>query len=128
MPRQRVLSPQVKEGPTYSQAMRAGTLLFVSGQVSLDANGDLVGVGDAGVQTRQVMTNLQAMCAAAGATLNDVVKLTVYITNIDDYAMVREVRGEFFTGPEYPASTLIANIALARPEFLVEIEAVVTLA
>jgi enamine deaminase RidA (YjgF/YER057c/UK114 family) len=108
--------------------MRAGNLLFLAGQVSLDANGDLVGEGDVRAQTRQTILNIQALCEAAGATLDDIVKLTVYLVNVDDLPAVREIRGEFFKGPEFPASTLIGSIVLARPEFLIEIEAVVALA
>ncbi len=127
MPRERILSPRVKEGPAYSQAMKAGDLLFLSGQVSQDADGNLVGVGDVTAQTRQVLGNMRALIEAAGATLDDVVKLTVYVVDINDGAKVREVRSEFFGGPDYPASTLVGDIKLARPEFLVEIEAVVAL-
>lgn len=127
MPRERILSPNVKEGPAYSQAMKAGDLLFLSGQVSTDPDGNIVGVGDVEAQTRQVLANMKALIEAAGATLDDIVKLTVYVVDINDGAKVRAVRQEFFGGPEFPASTLVGDIKLALPEFLVEIEAVVTL-
>ena len=127
MPKERVTSPRVPEpNLLYSQAFRAGDLLIMAGQVSVDQEGNLVGEGDIVAQTRQVWENIKALCEAAGATMDDVVKTTMYMVNVEDAAKVRHLREEYFNEP-YPASTLIGNIALARPELLIEIEAIVSL-
>ena len=125
--RERIQHPAVSEGPMYSQAIRSGDTLYLSGQVSLDADGNLVGEGDAAAQVRQVYDRIKLLCEAAGGSIDGTLKLTVYLKDISDFATVRAIRGEYFSGPDYPASTLIANIELARPEFLVEIEAIVAL-
>ncbi len=128
MARGRVRSPRIKESESpYSQAIRVSNLLFIAGQVALDESGSLVGRGDVAAQTHQVMKNIAALCEAAGARIDDVVKYTVYLTDVRDFATVREVRTQYMHGPDYPASTLIGDIALAAPEFLVEIEAIVSL-
>ena len=110
----------------YTDAVRAGDLLFVSGFVPVDGEGRLVGGGDVVVQARQVFVNLGAVLAAAGATFADVVKVTVYLTDIADRARINPVRQEVF-GDARPASTLVEVSALAHPEALVEIEAVALL-
>ena len=107
----------------YTDAVRAGDLLFVSGFVSVDGEGRLVGGGDVVAQARQVFVNLGAVLAAAGATFADVVKVTVYLTDIADRARINPVRQEFF-GDARPASTLVEVSALAVPGAKVEIEAV----
>ena len=107
----------------YTDAVRAGDLLFVSGFVPVDGEGRLVGGGDVVAQARQVFVNLGAVLAAAGATFADVVKVTVYLTDIADRARINPVRQEFF-GDARPASTLVEVSALAVPGAKVEIEAV----
>lgn len=107
----------------YTDAVRAGDLLFVSGCVALDADGNLVGEGDVVAQTRQVFENIGLCLAAAGASFADVVKVTTFLTNIDDRPAVNEVRKEVF-GTAKPASTLVEVSALVLPEFLIEVEAV----
>jgi reactive intermediate/imine deaminase len=111
----------------FSQAVRASgkEMIFVSGQVALDAQGNLVGPDDMRAQARQALTNLKAIVAAGGATLADIVKLTVYVTDMSRFAEVQEVRGEFWAGLPLPASTALEVRQLVRKEFLVEIEAVV---
>ena len=82
-------------GP-YSQALKVGEMVFVSGQIPIDpATGDIV-QGDIKAQTRQVLTNLNAVLAAAGSSLERTVKTTVYITNMDEFSQVNEVYSEFF--------------------------------
>src|SRR5262245_29695442 len=111
-------------GP-YSHAVRAGELLFCSGQIPLDpASGELVGEGAAG-QARQCLQNLSAVCEAAGASLDRAVRLTVYLTNIADFAAVNEVYGEFFANAP-PARVALGVAALPRGAY-VEIDAVVAL-
>ncbi len=108
-------------GP-YSQAIVCGDLLFASGQVALDpASGQLVG-DDVRTQTRQALQNLSAVLQAGGSSLTDVLKTTVFLTTMDNYAAMNEVYGEFFTG-EPPARSAVAVAALPR-NALVEIEAI----
>ena len=107
----------------YTDAVRAGDLLFVSGFVPVDGEGRLVGGDDVVAQARQVFVNLGAVLAAAGATFADVVKVTVYLTDIADRVRINPVRQELF-GEARPASTLVEVSALAVPGAKLEIEAV----
>jgi 2-iminobutanoate/2-iminopropanoate deaminase len=107
----------------YTDAVRAGDLLFVSGFVPVDGDGQLVGGDDVVVQARQVFANLAAVLAAAGATFADVVKVTVYLTDIEDRARINPVRQDIFRDTR-PASTLVEVSALATPGAKVEIDAV----
>jgi 2-iminobutanoate/2-iminopropanoate deaminase len=107
----------------YTDAVRFGDLLFVSGAAPCDADGRVVGVGDVVEQTRQVLRNLRAILEIVGADLSDVLKVTVFLTNMADRTLINPVRQEFF-GDARPASTLIEVSALADPGMLVEIEAV----
>jgi 2-iminobutanoate/2-iminopropanoate deaminase len=112
-------------GP-YSHAMRTGGLLFCSGQVALDAeSGELVGDTPA-EQARRCLENLEAVCAAAGTSLADAVRLTVYMIDLGAFADVNEVYGSFFEGGEPPARVAIGVAALPRGA-QVEIDAVVAL-
>jgi 2-iminobutanoate/2-iminopropanoate deaminase len=111
----------------YTDAVRAGDLLFVSGFVPVDGDGQLVGGDDVVVQARQVFANLAAVLAAAGATFADVVKVTVYLTDIEDRALINPVRQEIFRDTR-PASTLVEVSALATPGARIEIDAVALLA
>jgi reactive intermediate/imine deaminase len=110
----------------YTDAVRAGDLLFVSGCVSTDENGQVVGVGDVVAQARQVFSIIDRILKAAGATAADVVKVTVFLTNIDDRPLINPVRQEFF-GTARPASTLVEVNRLVHPDFLIEVEAVAVL-
>jgi reactive intermediate/imine deaminase len=102
----------------------AGGLLFISGQVPLDANGAVVGVDDMAEQTRQVFRNIGAVLEAAGATFSDVVKLTLFVRDINAIAAIRAARDEFIDTANPPASTLVEVSRLFRSDVLVEIEAV----
>ena len=110
--------------PAFSPGVRVGELLFVSGQVAQDGNGNTVGVGDCAAQTRQVMSRIRTIVEAAGATMQDVVKITTFLVNLDDYPAFSRVRSETFPDSP-PASSTVVVAALVRPEFLVEVEAVV---
>jgi reactive intermediate/imine deaminase len=110
----------------YTDAVRFGDMLFVSGLTAHDSEGKLVGGTDAAAQTRQIFVNLRLVLDAVGAAMADVLKVTVFLTNINDRAANNPVRQEFF-GTARPASTLIAVSRLALPEMKVEIEAVVGL-
>jgi 2-iminobutanoate/2-iminopropanoate deaminase len=107
----------------FTDAVRAGNLLFVSGFVPVDGEGRLVGGDDVVAQVRQVFANLGAVLSAAGATFADVVKVTVYLTDIADRARINPVRQEVF-GDTRPASTLVEVSALVVPGAKVEIDAV----
>lgn len=109
----------------YSHAVAfTGTMLLISGQLPLDASGDLVGRDDAGEQTRQVFRNIETALAAAGATMADVVKLTVFLTDLADLAAFRTARDEFVSPKRPPASSLVQVSGLVHPAIRVEIEAV----
>jgi reactive intermediate/imine deaminase len=98
---------------TYSQAVRHGDLVFLSGQIPLvPASMELVG-DDFEAQVRQVFDNLGAVCAAAGAGLDDIVKLTVYLVDMDRFAEVNRIMGEYFSEP-YPARAAIGVASLPR--------------
>lgn len=110
----------------YTHAVRFGDLLFVSGCVGADKDGNVVGDDDAAEQARQALTNIEKILAAAGATFADVCKVTVYLTNIGDREKINPVRQEFF-GDARPASTLIEISRLALAGAKVEIEAIAAL-
>jgi 2-iminobutanoate/2-iminopropanoate deaminase len=111
-------------GP-YSHALRAGELLFCSGQIPLDpATGELVG-SSAGEQARRCLENLAAVCEAAGTSLERAVRVTVYMTDLAAFGEVNEVYGEFFDA-EPPARVAVGVVALPRGAY-VEIDAVVAL-
>jgi 2-iminobutanoate/2-iminopropanoate deaminase len=102
----------------------AGQLVFVSGQVARNAQGETVGKGDIKAQTRQVLENIKSVLEAAGATMDDVVKVSVFVTNLEEhFSQIHEVRAQYFK-QDYPASTMVEVKALASKELLIEIEAV----
>jgi reactive intermediate/imine deaminase len=107
----------------YADAVVAGDTLYVSGIVPVDAQGAVVGGDDVVAQTRQVFAIMERVLAAAGAMPGDVVKVTVYLLDIDDRPLINPVRQEFF-GSARPASTLVEVSRLAVPGARVEIEAI----
>ncbi len=112
-------------GP-YSQAIRAGELLFCSGQIALDpGTGELVSPDDVRAQTRRVMDNLAAVLRAGGSDLDRVVKCTIYVTDLADFGAVNEEYGEYFDGAP-PARATVQVSALPK-EAKVEIEAIAVL-
>jgi 2-iminobutanoate/2-iminopropanoate deaminase len=112
-------------GP-YSQAIRTGQLLFLSGQVALDpATGQIID-GDIAAQTRRVMENLGAVLKAAGLSFADVVRTTIYLTDMNDFAAVNEAYGGYFTAPA-PARATVQVARLPR-DARVEIDAVASFA
>ena len=110
----------------YTDAVRAGNLLFVSGCIAVDGQGRLVGGDDVVAQCAQVLRNLGAILAAAGCTPHDVVKVNVYLTDVEDRPLINPLRQEFF-GSSRPASTLVGVKELPVPGMKVEIEAVAVL-
>jgi len=101
-------------------------IAYISGQVSANSKGEITNKGDFRGQTKQVMENLKIALAAVGATFADVIKTTTYVVNTDaeKIGIVREVRGQYFTGPNPPGSTYVGVQGLYDPNVLVEIEAI----
>ena len=108
--------------PPYVPGTKRGPFVFTSGQVPVDGDGEFVGEGDIAAQTRQVLNNIKVVLAEGGATIADVMKTTVFLADMKDFAGMNEVFAEFF-GSDKPARTTV-EAGLARPKFLVEIEAV----
>jgi enamine deaminase RidA (YjgF/YER057c/UK114 family) len=125
----RLNPPALGTPPGYAQIVevRAERLIFISGQTATDADGNVVGKDDFAAQADQVFGNLGIALAAAGATAANLVKLTVYLRDMNQLAAYREARNRFFatvTPPAAPAVTLIEVSRLYGPDFLLEIEAV----
>ena len=107
----------------YTDAVRAGDLLFVSGIVPVDAEGNLVGADDVVAQARRVFEILGLVLAASGCGFGDVVKITIFLTDVDERPLINPVRQELF-GVTRPASTLVEVRRLALPGARIEVEAV----
>jgi 2-iminobutanoate/2-iminopropanoate deaminase len=125
MPFSTIMTPEARPVANYKMATRqeGGQLLYISGQVARDTNGNVVGTGDMRTQAREVFQNLRQVLQAAGGDLKDLMKITTYITNIEDFPTLAEVRSEVFQG-ELPASTLIVVKSLFHPDFLIEVEGI----
>ena len=123
MPRETFFPNPDNKPSGFSPATRVGNLVFSSGQVGVDAGGNLVGRGDCGAQAEQCLRNVEAALAAAGATMDDVTKITTFLVNSEDYPAYAAVRLKTF--PENgPASSTVMIKALVSPDFLIEIEAI----
>lgn len=122
MAKQVITVPTALPGVPYSPGIKAGDYIFVSGQVGhVDSKGSKVEGIEA--QTRQVLNNMKNVLAAAGASMSDVVKSTVFLVKADDFAKMNEVYKSFFE-KDYPSRSTVIVAALARPEILVEIECI----
>ncbi len=101
----------------------SGKIVFIAGQTSTDANGNIVGKGDIAAQTKQVMENLKAAVEGAGGSLRDIAKIIIFTTDMDAFRdKTTEMRDSYFPS-DYPTNTLVGITRLAHPDFLVEIEA-----
>jgi reactive intermediate/imine deaminase len=109
-------------GP-YSQATQVGNFIFLSGQIGLDPSTTELVKGGCEAQLKQVFNNMQAVAAAAGASFNEIVKLTIYLKDLNDFAIVNEMMKEQFQEP-YPARTTIQVAALPKGA-LVELDAII---
>ena len=124
--RKPVIPPGVSANPALSPGVIVGDLLFVSGHVATDKSGNVVGVGNAEAQSRQVMANIRDVVTAAGGKMEDVAKITCFLTDIANYGAYSKVRAE--TWPkDPPASSTVVVAGLVRTELLVEVEAIVRL-
>jgi len=128
MPRGERINPPGVHTPqaNYSHVTRVGSTLYISGQLGLDADGNLVGAGDAEAQAEQCYKNIQAIIRHFGGTMDDIVKITQYITDLAYRPLVARPR-DAYLGTPGPASTLVVVKGLAAPDYLVEIEALATL-
>ena len=98
---------------TYSQAVRHGGLVFISGQIPLDPENMEIVPGGIEAQIRRVFDNLSAVCAAAGGSLDDIVKLTIFLTELGDFSQVNTIMGQYFNTP-YPARAAVEVSALPK--------------
>lgn len=119
-----VFFPNPQNKPSgFSPVSRVGNMVFVSGQVANDANGNLVGKGDCRAQADQCFRNIEAALNAAGATMDDLTKITTFLVKLEDYPAYAAARLQVF--PENgPASSTVMNTVLVSTDYLVEIEAV----
>jgi 2-iminobutanoate/2-iminopropanoate deaminase len=115
MPHQIILTDQAPApiGP-YSQAVKAGNTVYVSGQIPLDASGQLVGEGDVAAQTHQVLRNLKAVLAAAGMAVTDVVKCSIFVKDLGNFAIINQIYGTYFDEATAPARETVEVSRLPR--------------
>jgi 2-iminobutanoate/2-iminopropanoate deaminase len=117
------VDPDPYEPYRLSQGFRVGELLFVSGQAAIDPEGQLVGVGDFDAQAEQTFRNLERVLQAGGSSLDRIVKVTIFLTDMANFPKIVELRGRWFSQP-YPADTIVEVGSLALPELAIEIEAI----
>jgi 2-iminobutanoate/2-iminopropanoate deaminase len=106
-----------------AQGYKVENTIYMSGQIGMTLEGDVVGVGDIEVQTKQAMENIKAILATEGVGMNQIVKITTYLTDMKNAGKYSAVKSSFFSAP-YPAETLVQVSALAMPDLLVEIDVI----
>ena len=130
MPKRQILSSRLpKPSGHFSHATiieAQGRLVFISGMVSKNAEGKIVGIGNVEEQTRQVCENLKAAVEEVGGTLDDICRVDVFVRNMEHFDTIHKVRREYFTAPG-PASTMVEINKMTSPEYLIEINAIAVL-
>jgi len=121
------VEPDPYEPFRLSQRFRVGDLLFISGQAAIDEHGEVVGAGDFDAQAEQAFSNLRRVLEAGGSSLEQIVKVTIFLTDMGNFPNIVELRGKWFT-PPYPADTIVEVTSLALPELEIEIEAIAVVA
>ena len=116
-------NPDSMEPFNIAQGYMVGDLIFTSGQAAIDPQGNIVGVGDFDAQAEQSFINLSAVLKQGGSSLAQVVKVTIYLTDMTNFPKIVALREHFFSAP-YPADTLVEVTSLALPELEIEIEAI----
>jgi len=116
-------SPDSMEPFNIAQGYMVGDLIFTSGQAAIDPQGNIVGVGDFDAQAEQSFINLSAVLKQGGSSLAQVIKVTIYLTDMTNFSKIVALRERFFSAP-YPADTLVEVTSLALPELEIEIEAI----
>lgn len=106
-----------------AQGYKVGNTIYMSGQVAINLDGDVVGVGDIEAQTKQAYENIQAVLATQGSGMNKIIKMTTYLTDMANAGKYSAVKNSFFNAP-FPAETLVQVVALALPDLLVEIDVI----
>ena len=117
--------PRMKTA-TFSPGVKIGKLLFISGQISIDPDGNIVGRGDFAAQCKQVFENIKLVLDKAGASFSDIVKLSAFLTDLRNYPVYAKVRGEHFTD-RYPASTVVGTTGFIYEGLMLEVEAIAVL-
>jgi 2-iminobutanoate/2-iminopropanoate deaminase len=128
--KQQITSDKIRQpSGHFSQATvieARGKLVFISGMTARRADGSIAGVGDIEVQTRQVCENLKAAVEAAGGSMDDIVRVDVYVRNMEHFDAIHKVRREYFKAPA-PASTMVEICKMTSPDYLIEINAIAVL-
>ena len=125
MPGQQYVNPDsMSRPPGFTHVVKVDGTVYIAGQVSVAQDGSVVAKGDPEAQVRQIWRNLRTAVESVGGTLQDIVKTTTYVTNIEYGAAVRKVRDEVYQASNPPTSTLLVISGLANPEYMVEIEAI----
>ena len=117
------VDPDPYEPFRLSQGFRVGELLFISGQAAIDEHGEIVGAGDFDAQAEQAFGNLRRVLEAGGSSLEQVVKVTIFLTDMGNFPKVVDLRGKW-SSPPYPADTIVEVTSLALRELEIEIEAI----
>ena len=117
------IDPDPYEPFRLAQGYRVGDLLFISGQAAIDQRGRIVGVGDFEAQANQAFENLDRVLHAGGSSLRNVIKVTIFLTDMTHFERIVELRGRWFTAP-YPADTIVEVRSLYSPDAMIEIEAI----
>lgn len=117
------IDPDPYEQFRLAQGYRVGDFLFISGQAAIDQSGRIVGVGDFNTQAKQAFSNLDRVLRAGGSSLQNVIKVTIFLTDMAHFEKIVELRGQWFTAP-YPADTIVEVRSLYSPDAMIEIEAI----